>query len=186
MINDGEGDVDSEGNPITYVLLDEFTDIINTKQDILTNDNAGTGIEITTDSEGNTIIYNTNVSAEWGNIQGDIDDQLDLIQRLSGKQDELIPGPNIDISNNSEGSPVISVVGLSEVALSGDYADITNKPTTLAGYGITDTYTKTETDALLEEKQDVLTAGNGISIVNGAVSIEDGVILNCGTSSTVV
>lgn len=114
LINDGEGDVDSEGNPITYVLSDEFTDIINTKQDILTNDNAGTGIEITTDSEGKTIISNTNVSAEWGNIQGDIDDQLDLIQRLSGKQDELVPGSNIDISNNSEGSPVISVVGVQE------------------------------------------------------------------------
>lgn len=114
MINDGEGDVDSDGNPITYVLSDEFTDIINTKQDILTNDNAGTGIEITTDSEGKTIISNTNVSAEWGNIQGDIDDQLDLIQRFSGKQDELVPGSNIDISNNSEGSPVISVVGVQE------------------------------------------------------------------------
>jgi len=114
LINDGAGDVDSEGNPITYVLSDEFTDIINTKQDILTNDNAGTGIEITTDSEGNTIISNTNVSAEWGNIQGDIEDQLDLIQRLSGKQDELVSGSNIDISNNSEGSPVISVVGVQE------------------------------------------------------------------------
>ena len=114
LINDGEGDVDSEGNPITYVLSDEFTDIINTKQDILTNDNAGIGIEITTDSEGKTIISNTNVSAEWGNIQGDIDDQLDLIQRLSGKQDELVPGSNIDIINNSEGSPVISVVGVQE------------------------------------------------------------------------
>lgn len=30
------------------------------------------------------------------------------------------------------------------------------------------------------------TAGNGISIVDGAVSIEDGVILNCGTSNTIV
>ena len=39
----------------------KITDIINTKQDILTNDNAGTGIEITTDSEGKTIISNTNV-----------------------------------------------------------------------------------------------------------------------------
>lgn len=114
LINDGAGDVDSEGNPITYVLSDEFADIINTKQDILTNDNAGTGIEITTDSEGKTIISNTNVSAEWGNIQGDIDDQLDLIQRLSGKQDELVSGDNINIDVDSEGSPVISVVGVQE------------------------------------------------------------------------
>lgn len=39
-----------------------------------------------------------------------------------------------------------------------------DKATTLAGYGITDAYTKTETNNLLNTKQDVLTAGTNISI----------------------
>ena len=46
-------------------------------------------------------------------------------------------------------------------ASSGD-AEILNKPTTLAGYGITDAYTKTESDNLLSEKVDKET-GKGLS-----------------------
>lgn len=48
---------------------------------------AGEGIDISTDSEGNLIITNTNISAEWGNILGDLDDQEDLREALAGKVD---------------------------------------------------------------------------------------------------
>ena len=61
-------------------------------QDKLTQENAGTGISITTDSSGKTIISNTNVSAEWGNIQGDISDQAELLNYIDnhgGKIDSI-------------------------------------------------------------------------------------------------
>lgn len=69
-------------------------------QQKLTSENAGEGISIYLDSEGNTIISNTNVSAEWGNIQGDITNQVDLIDLLDSKQDILTAGNGIDITNN--------------------------------------------------------------------------------------
>lgn len=46
---------------------------------------------------------------------------------------------------------------LATVAKTGKYADLVGKPTTLSGYGITDAYTKTKTDELLNAKQNELT-----------------------------
>lgn len=46
---------------------------------------------------------------------------------------------------------------LATVAKTGKYADLVDKPTTLLGYGITDAYTKTKTDELLNAKQNELT-----------------------------
>ena len=63
---------------------------------------AGDGIQIDVDSEGNSIISNTNVSAEWGLVTGDITDQQDLIDYISeygGKIDTL--------SVNGELQPII-------------------------------------------------------------------------------
>ena len=40
-----------------------------------------------------------------------------------------------------------NISSLATVATSGSFADLLNKPTTLAGYGITDAYTKAEVDA---------------------------------------
>ena len=48
-----------------------------------------------------------------------------------------------------------------------------DKATTLAGYGIGDAYTKSEVNALLNEKQDTLTAGNGISIEGGVIGVTE-------------
>lgn len=62
------------------------------KQDNLTSANAGEGIEITRDQSGKVTISNTNVSAEWGNIQGDITDQTDLVAYINengGKIDSI-------------------------------------------------------------------------------------------------
>lgn len=61
-------------------------------QEQLTSENAGDGISITTTSNGKTIISNTNVSAEWGNIQGNITDQTDLVNYIEengGKIDSI-------------------------------------------------------------------------------------------------
>lgn len=45
----------------------------------------GTGIAIE-DDDGNIVISNTQTSAEWGNITGNLDNQYDLQQALAGKQ----------------------------------------------------------------------------------------------------
>ena len=49
---------------------------------------AGTGIAIS-DNQGTVTISNTQTSAEWGNITGDIANQQDLQQALSGKQNTI-------------------------------------------------------------------------------------------------
>jgi len=49
----------------------------------------GTGIDIE-DNDGNIVISNTQTSAEWGNITGDIDNQYDLQQALAGKQNVIV------------------------------------------------------------------------------------------------
>ena len=86
------------------------SDIISAKDTVYT---AGEGISIE-----NNIITNTNISAEWGNIVGDINTQTDLNnllnskletkidtnifeQELSKKQDILTSGNGIDIVENT-------------------------------------------------------------------------------------
>lgn len=72
---------------------------IDEKQDKLTSENAGVGISIE-EVGGKVIISNTQTSAEWGNITGDIQDQLDLQAEFATKQDVLIAGDNITIVDN--------------------------------------------------------------------------------------
>jgi len=68
-------------------------------QDRLTSENAGEGIDITTDQSGKVIISNTNVSAEWGNIQGNITDQEDLIDYINQHSGSYTAGNGIQIVN---------------------------------------------------------------------------------------
>ena len=58
-----------------------LTEEINKKQDILTEENAGDGISITNE-DGTVKINNTRVSAVWGNIEGNITDQTDLVEYI--------------------------------------------------------------------------------------------------------
>ena len=87
-----------------------LSDRIDEKQDKLTSENAGVGISIE-DVDGRVVISNTQTSAEWGNITGNIQDQQDLQDEFSTKQDTLVAGDNITIVDN-----VISASGgISEV-----------------------------------------------------------------------
>jgi len=52
----------------------------------------------------------------------------------------------------------VNSVALGSVSVSFAWADVTGKPTTIAGYGITDAYTKTETDAAYQPLNSGLTA----------------------------
>ena len=76
-------------NESGYALQSNVNSALALKQDVLT---AGTGIDIT-----NNVISNTQTSAEWGNITGDIEDQTDLQDALNGKQDILTAGTDLEI-----------------------------------------------------------------------------------------
>lgn len=58
-------------------------------QTLLTAANAGTGIAITNEN-GVVKISNTQTSAEWGNITGNIENQTDLQLALEGKQNVIV------------------------------------------------------------------------------------------------
>jgi len=99
--------------------FDKIQALNETKQDILT---AGEGIQIE-----NNVITNTQTSAEWGNIQGDITEQSDLQGALGTKQDTLISGTNIKTINNK------SILGEGNLAIGGsggttDYDELENRP----------------------------------------------------------
>ena len=103
------------GEIVTEADIRERADIdlrnrINGKQDKLTSENAGVGISIE-DVGGKVIISNTQTSAEWGNITGNIQDQLDLQAEFDTKQDTLIAGDNITIVDNV----ISSSGGISEI-----------------------------------------------------------------------
>ena len=120
-------------------LQNEFS----TKQNILTSVNAGPGISITQEN-GVIKINNTQTSAEWGNITGNLSDQTDLANTfhlinidLNHKQDALTAGNNITFNGNVISATVPTKVSqlendneyltsddVSAVALTGDIEDI--------------------------------------------------------------
>lgn len=63
---------------------------VGNKQDQLTSANAGVGIAITVDEDNKVTISNTQTSAEWGNITGDITAQTDLQDALDNKTQVII------------------------------------------------------------------------------------------------
>lgn len=67
------------------------------------------------------------------------------------------------------------------------FAEITNKPTTLSGYGITDAYTKSVSDGRYvnvdgDTMTGALTAGNGITVTGGHLNLNDFRRINFGSS----
>ena len=95
----GLGNVDNTSD-LNKPISTATQNALNAKQNTLT---AGTGISIVND-----VISNTQTSAVWGNIAGDIDDQSDLGLKLAAKA---------------------NVADLATVATSGSYNDLSDKPT---------------------------------------------------------
>lgn len=95
---DVETELDKKVNSAT------LTNELAKKQNKLT---AGTGIKI----EGD-VISNTQTSAEWGNIQGNITAQNDLQTALNGKQATLVSGSNIKTINGE------SILGSGDIMIS--------------------------------------------------------------------
>lgn len=112
-----------------------------TKQNKLT---AGTGIEILPDGT----INNTQTSAEWGNIQGDIINQSDLIDKFDKKQDVISDLVTIR-EGASKGATALQSYTETDPIYTADKHKIATKQELTTG---------------LSEKQDKLTAGKNIKI----------------------
>ena len=113
---------------------------------------------------GVIIPTDTSLDARWGEIDGNIDDQIDLTEKLNTK------------ANTDD---------LSDVAISGSYNDLSNKPVAIsafsndAGYltqhqSLANYYNKTEVDSALLTKQNLLNApDNAGKILNGKLQWVD-------------
>lgn len=141
-----------------------------------------------------SLIVTSEGGATWGNIQGDVTNQLDLMALIDDKQDKLTAGTGIAISGNEISStvPVITVDNVADATSENPLQNkvITQQLTNLnsrkqdkltAGDNITidgnnvisatltDSYTKEETDTLLTQKQDNLTQTQ-LSAVNSGIN----------------
>lgn len=84
----------------------------------LTEENAGEGIDIT-----DGVISCTVNGAEWGNITGDIADQVDLTNALNSKQDALTAGTGITINENNVISNDVSPLVPAQATVNNQLAD---------------------------------------------------------------
>lgn len=144
-----DGTVDGSEYSAKY-YAEQAQTTLSSKQDILTEDNAGTGISIT-GSGANVLISSTQTSAEWGNIRGNLPDQTDLQNALNEKQNVIS-----DLAQIRSG------------ALLGSTAVQSND---LLGYA-TEEYVDTE----LESKQDALTLTQMQAVNSGATTTNIGQI----------
>lgn len=87
---------------------------------------AGTGIDVT-DDNGTVIISNTQTSAEWGNIEGDINQQYDLMQKLAQKQNTISDLDSIR-SGASKGATALQPTDV----INNTSSTVTNKPLSAA------------------------------------------------------
>ena len=121
------------------------------------------GYNIQVDGTGtnpNTIYFKTTggvdpSAAIWGDITGSIVDQTDLYNALvtgsyaTGNWNinaASVDGYNVQVDGTGT-DPNTIYFKTTGGAISVDWDDVSNTPTTLAGYGITDAYTETESDA---------------------------------------
>ena len=156
-------------------------------------------VNITSPINGQALVWNSATNkwenatvasggGTWGSITGLLSNQTDLMMALNGKANLAHTHDASDIT-----SGVLNIARIptgttaSTVALGNHthtFAQITNKPTTIAGYGITDAYTKGEVDSLVSAKQDVLVSGTNIKTINGQSILGSGNIVTPNTTYT--
>ena len=133
-----------------HFTTEEINELLAVKQDKLT---AGDGIEILEDGT----INNTRISAEWGNITGDISTQEDLQNLLNTKVDK------------EEGKSLVDNTEIERLSKINNYDD-TQLSSNIEQLGQTVGEISSDVDELKEKKQDKLVAGNGIKIEDNVIS----------------
>lgn len=151
-----------------YLTTEQIEEFEN-KQDALT---AGENIDITnnvisaTDTtytawewisiDENNVISNTRVSAEWWNIEWDIEDQEDLQEALEGKQDVLTAGNNVQIENNVISATDTTYTAWQWISIDANNV-ISNTQTSAEWWNIQwDIEDQADLQAALDDKQDVI------------------------------
>jgi len=120
-------------------------------------------------------------------------DSTNLLDHFSGSWNDLSDKPVIfsgdynDLTNKPVVPTDVNQLGdvdnlLNTVTII-DWPDITSKPTTISGFGITDAYTQTETDTLLDNKVDK--NSTFIGDMRGSIIGEDSTIIVDSTSRTI-
>lgn len=129
-------------------------------------------------------------SVSWGGVLGDIADQSDLIALLDEKAtlaDLTAYALQTDLDDYATTAAVTTALaGKSNTGHSHDFSTLTGKPTTLAGYGITDAAASshTHTFASLTGKPTTL-AGYGITDAAASTHNHDATYAKKATVSTV-
>ena len=153
------------GNVVSGFSVDADGKITYTTEAVATSENLNALQETVGDStKGLVKQVNDNTSA-IGVLNGD------TAESVSGKIAAAINGLNLGDTYEAKGA-----ANTVKNELTTEIGKKANSATTLAGYGITDAYTKTEVGAELDKKQNKLTAENLVGGDNVTVSIADGKI----------
>lgn len=133
-------------------VVNNAVNIVSTKQDVLTSENAGANIRITGSGE------NLKISAQvegyevnWEDIVGDPRDNENLNTILDTKQDNLIAGDGISIENNV----------ITNTRVSAEWGNI-----------VGEIEQQNDLMGVFDTKQDVLTPGEGIILENDIISVD--------------
>ena len=133
----------------------------------------------------------TNYNANLDTLEAALDDSLSLSGKLPNSLTADLDANSNRLINLADGvadTDAATVGQVNAAALGGAsvaFSSITGKPTTIAGYGITDAYTEAETDALLAAKQATLVSGTSIKTVNGNSLLGSGdVVIGGGGAGT--
>lgn len=159
----------------------DLQDALDAKQDILTSDNAGSGISIET-VDGVVKINNTKNSAEWGQIGGDINQQTDLKTALDNKQNKLTQ-VQLDAVNSGITNGLVAKISTNETTINDHIANtsnphsVTKEQIGLSNVDNTSDLSKpisTATQTALNGKQETLVSGTNIKTVNGSSLLGSG------------
>lgn len=200
---DGSANVTAVGTlaTITDSGIGTFKKVTTNTKGLVTGTQAVTQSDITSllgaGSISNTMLANGAVSNLSGTNTGDettagIKTKLG-ITTLSGSNtgDQTITLTG-DVTGSGTGSFAATLSNTGVIA--GTYKSVTvdakgritggTNPTTISGYGITDAYTKTESDTALGNKQNTLVSGTNIKTINGSSILGSGDLVISGGSGS--
>lgn len=180
-IDDTKSELSGNVTDLTTTVNENYTALdtkIDTKQDKLT---AGTGIKIE-----NNVVSNTQTSAIWGNIQGDITNQEDL-QKVLDDIDIKVDGTTISKATDK----TISAIGVKTKDGTTAYDWIGTTAEYEAGFA-DGTITNTTRCYITDDEEETvgfipLATTNNVGLVKpdgSTIAIKDGVISSVGGSSS--